>query len=189
MANIAEKDVLRDAQKLVLKAITDGTTLEEFKKEWSGFSEEHGLSVEKPHLVETMYRSEVGRAYGAGKVTALRDPDVKQYFPMWQYVAIDDDRVRDEHIALEGFTAEPDDPFWLSHTPPWDWNCRCSFIPLTQRRIDRDGIEPSGTVEVDGVEQDPRAWPTSPGYRGIGLAARQVEHVEYLVKALGYYMN
>ena len=36
-----------------------------------------------------------------------------------------DGRVRDEHAALEGFTARVDDPVWDSLTPPIDWNDRC----------------------------------------------------------------
>lgn len=42
-----------------------------------------------------------------------------------QYLATEDDRVRDTHLALNGIVLPKDDPFWNEHYPPWEWNCRC----------------------------------------------------------------
>lgn len=46
-----------------------------------------------------------------------------------------DARVRDEHAALEGFTAEVDDPVWNSLTPPIDWNDRCYLEQIQEAVI------------------------------------------------------
>lgn len=42
-----------------------------------------------------------------------------------QYLATEDERVRDSHLALNGIVLPKDDPFWDTHMPPWEWNCRC----------------------------------------------------------------
>lgn len=42
-----------------------------------------------------------------------------------QYLATEDDHVRDTHLALNGITLPKDDPFWSKHFPPWEWGCRC----------------------------------------------------------------
>lgn len=42
-----------------------------------------------------------------------------------QYLATEDDHVRDSHLALNGLILPKDDPFWLTHFPPWEWGCRC----------------------------------------------------------------
>jgi SPP1 gp7 family putative phage head morphogenesis protein len=42
-----------------------------------------------------------------------------------QYLATEDDKVRDSHLALNGVILPKNDPFWNEHYPPWEWNCRC----------------------------------------------------------------
>lgn len=42
-----------------------------------------------------------------------------------QYRTTGDDRVREEHAALDGVTLPSSDPFWNSYLPPNGWNCRC----------------------------------------------------------------
>lgn len=47
-----------------------------------------------------------------------------------QYLATEDDRVRDSHLALNGLILPKNDPFWEKHFPPWDWGCRCRVRPM-----------------------------------------------------------
>lgn len=47
-----------------------------------------------------------------------------------QYLATEDDRTRDSHIALNGLILPKNDPFWEKHFPPWDWGCRCRVRPM-----------------------------------------------------------
>jgi SPP1 gp7 family putative phage head morphogenesis protein len=47
-----------------------------------------------------------------------------------QYLATEDDRVRDSHLALNGIILPKNDPFWDDHFPPWEWNCRCRVRPM-----------------------------------------------------------
>lgn len=42
-----------------------------------------------------------------------------------QYRTVGDDRVREEHAALDNVTLPPSDPFWNEYLPPNGWNCRC----------------------------------------------------------------
>jgi len=132
--------------------------------------EEEGASPLRPDHAETLFRTEVQRAYGAGREQALHDPEITGAFPLHQYVAIQDNRTRVEHRALHGFLAEPDDPFWIGHSPPWELNCRCDKIPVTRRQVEERGLEASTTVRMpDGTEQDPRQWPTGARFRGLGF--------------------
>ena len=67
-------------------------------------------------------------------------------FPYLQYVATRDGRVRDGHDALNGIILPVDDPFWLDHMPPWEWNCRCQVIQVSRARYaqiaERDAARP-----------------------------------------------
>ena len=63
----------------------------------------------------------------------------KKLFPYWKYVTAGDDRVRDEHRALDGVTLHCDDPLWKKIYPPNGWKCRCRVAPLM--RHEAQGID------------------------------------------------
>ena len=45
-----------------------------------------------------------------------------------------DDRVRQEHAALERTILPVDHPFWDKHYPPNGWNCRCNVVQVRKSR-------------------------------------------------------
>ncbi len=49
-------------------------------------------------------------------------------YPNLQYETVGDDRVRDEHWALDGLIRPINDDFWKTHFPPNGWGCRCTVI-------------------------------------------------------------
>lgn len=51
-----------------------------------------------------------------------------------QYRTAQDDRVRDEHAALEGITLPKEDAFWDQYFPPNGWRCRCTTVEVLARR-------------------------------------------------------
>jgi SPP1 gp7 family putative phage head morphogenesis protein len=58
-----------------------------------------------------------------------------------QYLATEDDAVRDSHLALNGIILPKDDPFWDDHFPPWEWNCRCRVRPMNPDMVDEAKAE------------------------------------------------
>lgn len=60
------------------------------------------------------------------------------YITHFKYIATEDARVRDEHLALHGIVLPKDDPFWDDHFPPWDWGCRCQTVGLSKRAVERE---------------------------------------------------
>lgn len=47
-----------------------------------------------------------------------------------KYIATSDELTRDSHRALNGVIKPIGDPFWNTHMPPWDYNCRCSVVAV-----------------------------------------------------------
>ena len=47
-----------------------------------------------------------------------------------QYRTAGDERVREEHAAMDGITLPADDPFWKSYYPPNGWRCRCTAVEV-----------------------------------------------------------
>ncbi len=57
-------------------------------------------------------------------------------FEYWQYLSLDDEKVRPAHRALHEVIAPANDPFWRDHSPPWQWGCRCRKVPLLPEEVD-----------------------------------------------------
>ena len=82
---------------------------------------------------ELLLRTHGYQAYSAAQYNVMeRQKDV---FPYWRYQTAQDDRVRDSHAALEGVVLPANDPFWQTHFPPWDFNCRCTVVPLSDADV------------------------------------------------------
>lgn len=82
---------------------------------------------------ELLLRTHGQQAYAAA---AWREADEQRdLFPFWKYQTLGDGHVRPSHAALDGIVLPHDDPFWETHTPPWDWGCRCQFIPLSDADV------------------------------------------------------
>lgn len=62
----------------------------------------------------------------------------KDVFPYFQYVTMEDHRVRSGHAALDGIILPQDSVFWRDHYPPWDYGCRCQCVPISQEDHDAE---------------------------------------------------
>ena len=122
-----------------------------------------GATPQKPFLLETLVRTQIQTAYGAGRWNADQDPAVQEILWGYTYVTAGDDRVREEHAAMEGTCLPKDDPFWQVNWPPNGFNCRCSTVEeFREEKI----VQPPESVEVDGRIIKPGAdegWGYNPG--------------------------
>ncbi len=74
-----------------------------------------------------------------------------------QYRTAGDDRVRDEHAALDGITLPPSDPFWEENYPPNGWNCRCTAVQVRKGKYphsDSRTAREKGREATSGKHQD-----------------------------------
>jgi len=93
----------------------------------------------------------------ARREVSLAGP-VAQRWPYWRYIARGDARVRPTHAALDGMVLPKTDPFWATHTPPWEYNCRCDIEDADEddarraggvaRAITRDNPDGTQTATV-----------------------------------------
>lgn len=66
-------------------------------------------------------------AHAIGNREISMDPDILARWPYYKYIAVGDARTRSTHAALNGMVLPKTDPFWTTHTPPWDFGCRCQL--------------------------------------------------------------
>jgi SPP1 gp7 family putative phage head morphogenesis protein len=82
---------------------------------------------------ELLLRQNANMAFQAANYEVTQqDPEVTHY----QYLTMEDERVRPSHAALDGVVLPKDDEFWQTHFPPWDWGCRCSVRGMSPEMVD-----------------------------------------------------
>jgi F like protein len=103
------------------------------------------LAISEAHL-ENVFRTNTLTAFSDGHEATFQAPIVADAFPFRAYFSTHDDRTRIEHEQLEELGMDgtnvylADDPTWLKFRPPWDWQCRCRWIPYTIRQAARKGV-------------------------------------------------
>ncbi|MDD3885371.1 MAG: phage minor head protein [Victivallaceae bacterium] len=78
---------------------------------------------------ELLIRTHGFQSYQAVSYASLDEN--RDVFPAWKYLTAGDDRVRPEHVALNGLILPCNSPFWSDHFPPWNWGCRCSVVGVS----------------------------------------------------------
>jgi SPP1 gp7 family putative phage head morphogenesis protein len=82
----------------------------------------------------------------------------KDLFPNLKYRTVGDDRVRDEHAALDGVIKPVDDNFWNTYYPPNGWRCRCSVTPTSEGGTKDKISEPIEESFANNVGKTNRAF-------------------------------
>ncbi len=134
VANVAQLDVVQQVWDAIDKAVKSGTSLADFKKSigedlrnaWAGSVDD------PPWRLETIFRTNLQNAYGAGRYRQAKHPDVASDRPVWMFDAVLDGRETPICRECDGTKLPNDDKWWATHTPPLHFNCRSSFIALSE---------------------------------------------------------
>jgi SPP1 gp7 family putative phage head morphogenesis protein len=90
-----------------------------------------GLARYDPRLT---FQNGLRAAYQAGTYERAMKSDSLTHLV---FRTMEDGRVRPEHDDLDGTTLPKDDPWWDTHCPPIDYNCRCRAYPLDSKGIEK----------------------------------------------------
>ena len=121
VSGIAKYDQLETIYNAILKALKEGTTLEEFKKDIADIIKQKGWTGKAAWRVENIFRTNIQTAYNVGRYKAMAE-NVKNQ-PYWMYDAVNDSRTRPTHLALDEKVFPADSPFWDKWYPPNGFNC------------------------------------------------------------------
>lgn len=177
VAGAQKADLLADLHGAVLKGIEQGTTLEEFRRDfdsivfrhgWTGWTGEDtpgGVAWRTRVIYETNLRS----SYAAGRWEQIQA--VKADRPYLEYRH--NDAVlypRPEHVAWDGLVLPADDPWWQTHYPPNGWGCKCRVFALSESDLVKlgkggpDQAPPSPINPKTGAPEGiDRGWDYAPG--------------------------
>lgn len=177
VAGALKADLLSDLAAAVDRAITEGRTLEDFRKDfraivekngWHGWTGE-GTAKGEAWRTKVIYRTNIATSYAAGRRAQLMAPE----FEYWIYRHSGAEHPRLDHLSWNGLVLPKDHPFWSTHFPPNGWGCGCQvYGAMSLQHARRKGGNPNKDLP-DGWERiDPRTgaprgidrgWDYAPG--------------------------
>lgn len=152
VAGAMKDDLLCDLRQAVDKAISQGVSLADFRKQfkeivakngWVGFTGD-GSKAGVNWRAKVIYDTNVRQAYNAGRWQQL------QQFDIWVYHHGDSRNPRPAHLAWNGLALKKDDPWWSTHFPQNGWGCKCYVTGYSAVRAKVKGIQ-VGTAPDDGT--------------------------------------
>lgn len=169
VAGVAQGRIVQEVFEAIDRAVRDGTTLDDFKKQAAPALLEAWGGEDAPR-VETVFRTNVMGAYNGGRNEVLRDPVVVEARPYWRFDAVGDSRMSEICEALDGTVRPADDPWWKTHTPPLHHQCRSVITPLTAEEAEGEGVtvrEPEAPEPGEGFGRPPEPEDAEPDLGGF----------------------
>lgn len=152
VSGVSDVGLIERIQKELGKTITEGGTRDEFIKAVKKLMSVSGSEELAALQLETVFQTNIMRAYQGGRFEQMKDPAVAEALPYWTYATAGDGRVRSSHAALDGFCARQDDPVWRKIYPPNGYNCRCTVyaVPTASTDADTPGLDriPAAAADV-----------------------------------------
>jgi SPP1 gp7 family putative phage head morphogenesis protein len=157
IAGVAQLRAVTDVWDSLNRAIDNGTTFETFKADIAS-TLYHAWQSPRPWRLQNIFRTNVQRAYMAGRVHEMDEPAVKALRPFRRY-----DTAEDEDVCpicggdMDGTILPADDPWWDSHTPPLHFQCRCGITSLMAEDVDEEDVGPPENTKppLDGFGEYP----------------------------------
>ena len=149
-----QSDFLADMRYAVDLAITQGETLEQFRKHFDDIVSRNGWAYNGSRNWRTsvIYLTNLRTSYAAGRYAQLTDPASLAARPYWRYVHSDDVLVpRPEHLAWNGLVLDARDPWWNTHYPPNGWGCMCTVQAVAADELPKSGPDESPTEPGDNT--------------------------------------
>lgn len=140
VAGANRDELVADFRQAVQRAIEDGGTLADFRKDFDRIVATHGWSYNggRNWRSRVIYETNLRSSYMAGRYEQLMA--VREQRPYWQYIHSDAvEHPRPEHEAWNGMILRWDDPWWQQHFPINAWGCQCSVRALSERDLVRMG--------------------------------------------------
>ncbi|SNS86902.1 Phage Mu protein F like protein [[Luteovulum] sphaeroides subsp. megalophilum] len=181
VAGALKADLLADLAAAVDKAVSQGGTLEDFRRDfraivesrgWHGWTGE-GTAKGEAWRTKVIYRTNMATTYAAGRLAQL----VAGNFSYWVYRHGGSREPRIQHLSWNGVALPPDHPFWQTHAPPNGWGCSCYIVGArTEAGIRRVGGDPAKKLPEDWDALDARTgapagidkgWDYAPGASAV----------------------
>ena len=137
VAGVTELSVLERLRDAISEIVEGGGTIRDWLDALDDILDDTGWGTTRAHA-ETIFRTTLASVYEADRHDRIMASPHVQYLV---FDAINDDRVRPEHLALDGMAWKKDE-FPAEYWAPLDYGCRCTVFPA-----DADELGDLGATE------------------------------------------
>lgn len=148
VAGAVKMELIEDLRAAVDRAIADGTTLQDFRKDFDRAVQRAGWSYRgsRGWRTQVIYQTNLRTAHAAGRYAQMTSPEVVRRRPLWQYRHGGAAQPRPKHVTgppagWNGLVLRYDDPFWQTHYPPNGWGCSCFVRTLSEADAERLDVQ------------------------------------------------
>ena len=153
VAGASKRDLLTDLRGAVEKAIANGGTLEQFRKDFDQVVGKHGWQYNggRGWRTRVIYETNLRQSYNAGREAQMADPELRKARPYGLYRHGDSAHPRPMHLSWNGTVLPLDDPWWSTHSPQNGWGCKCKKFMVSERDVERQGLKvgPAPAIEYE----------------------------------------
>lgn len=139
----ARGDVLADMRQAVDRAISEGATLADFRRDFDEIVARTGWAYNggRNWRTRVIYDTNLRQSYNAGREVQMDDPRTRRARPYGLYRHGGSADPRPEHLAWDGLVLPLDDPWWETHSPQNGWGCSCKKFTISERDVQRMGLQ------------------------------------------------
>ncbi len=168
VAKMTNLDLLNDVKEMLTKALEEGQTFREFQKAlepqlvkrgWWGVREMVDPLTGENKLVQlgsdqrlrTIYDTNMRTARAAGQWQRIER--TKRAMPYLLYTLGPSREHRVDHLKWANTCLPVEHPFWLTHSCPNGWGCKCSLRQVSKYEYDemvKNGVTATAPVYEDG---------------------------------------
>jgi len=166
VAKAMRLDILEGIRAQVDKALAQGQSFGEFKRElqpllermgWWGKQElfdplegaEREVQLGSPRRLQTIYNINLRTAHAAGQWQRIQRAKATHPYLLYQLGPSREHRV--EHVGWAGRLLPVDHPWWQTHFPPNGWGCKCHVRAVSKREAER--LRTQGAVSETAPDQ------------------------------------
>lgn len=142
VAGAAKADLLADVRAAIEKGLAEGSTIQQFRKDFDAIVERHGWSYNggRNWRTRVIYETNLRQSYHAGREAQMADPELRSRRPFGLYRHGGSEDPRPEHLAWDGLVLPLNDTWWDTHTPQNGWGCKCKKRMISAADAERMGL-------------------------------------------------
>ncbi|GEK71587.1 MULTISPECIES: PBECR2 nuclease fold domain-containing protein [Halomonas] len=155
VAGATRQAIVEDFADAVGRAIAEGRTLDDFRRDFDTIVARHGWSYNgsRGWRSRVIYDTNLRQSYAAGREAQMADPELRRARPYGLYRHGGSEHPRPHHLAKDGLVVPLDDPWWDTWTPQNGWGCSCKKYTLSEADVERLGL---AVTRPDPIEYEER---------------------------------
>ena len=164
----AKASILQDFRSAVDKALSQGTDLAEFRRDFDKTVAARGWDYTggRDWRTDLIFQTNLRTAYGAGRREQMERTKSRRPYRQWRHAGSADPRP--EHLAMDGVVVRADSEI-AQRSLPHGYGCKCTWFTLSDRDLDRLGLEVK-EVAAAAIPVD-TGWAATPAPAADGPAA------------------